>query len=203
MGTHQIELSDIHSGPPPSRKRLLAPLRYLQIKHPEKTYYDYVVPLVCSALLFAGYFFLDPKPALFGDSGAIKLTRDLLVMAVPFLVGALASVAMGSPGHHLDRRLVGVPLYLDGRSLTLRQFVCYLLGYLCLVGLVTLIATVAATVLHDAVVVWTKLRPNLVSAILHAGALALATALSIMTVTVLWALYFLTTVVNQTDDLEN
>lgn len=200
MGTHEVELSDVHSGPPPSRKRLLAPLRYLLIKHPEKTYYDFFVPGVWTLALFAGYFFVDPKPALFGDSGIIKLTRDLLVMAVPFLVGALAAVAMGSPGQHLDRRLTGVPLYLDGQSLTLRQFVCYLLGYLCLIGLTTLIATVGATVLHDAVAAWTNARPNLASAVVHAGAFALAGALSVLTVTVLWALYFLTAVVNQTGD---
>lgn len=197
MGTHQV-VGDIHSGPPPSRKRLLAPLRYLLIKHPEKTAYDFVVPAVWTVLLFAGYYFVEPKPALFGDGGLIKLTRDLLVMAVPFLVGALAAVAMGSPGLHLDRRLVGAPLFLDGEALTLRQFVCYLLGYLCFIGLAILIATVGATVLHDTVIAWTKARPNLGYAVLHAGVFGLSAALSVLIVTVLWSLYFLTAVVNKT-----
>jgi hypothetical protein len=44
-------------------------------------------------------------------------------MAVPFMIGALASVAMGSPGLHLDKRPVGSDLLLDGEILTLRQFV--------------------------------------------------------------------------------
>lgn len=200
MGIHQVELSDVHSGPPPSRKRLLAPLRYLSIKHPEKSVYDFFVPAAWTLALFAGYCFIDPKPPLFGDSGPIKLVRDLLIMAVPFMVGALAAVAMGAPGQHLDRRIVGAPLLLDGEALTLRQFVCYLLGYLCFVGLAMLIATVGATLLHDAILVWTKARPNVRQAILLSGVFGLSAALSVLTVTVLWALYFLTTVVNRTDD---
>ncbi len=63
-------------------------------------------------------------------AGVLKFARDLLIMAVPFMIGALASVAMGSPGTHMDRRPVGAELVLDGEVLSLRQFVCYLLGYL-------------------------------------------------------------------------
>jgi hypothetical protein len=197
MGTHQVELRDVHSGPPPSRKRLLAPLRYLAIKHPEKTAYDVIVPAAWAAFLFVGYVIVEPKPPLFGDAGLIKLVRDLLIMAVPFLVGALAAVAMGSPGPHLDRRLLGAPLYLDGEALTLRQFVCHLLGYLCFLGLMVLIATVGATILHDAVVAWTKASPNVQLGVRFLGAFGLCAALSVLTVTVLWGLYFLTTVVNK------
>lgn len=139
-----IELRDVQQGPPADRKRLLAPLNYLRIYHPEKTRYDLILPGVVTLVLWVAYLAVEPKPALFGDAGLLKFTRDLLVMAVPFLVGALATVAMGSPGPHIDDRPVGSSLALDGEVLTLRQFVCYLLGYLCLLGLVTLAGAVGA-----------------------------------------------------------
>src|SRR5262245_3190362 len=117
MGTHQVELAEVHHGPPPSRKRLLAPLRYLAIHHPEKTYYDFILPGIWSGITVAVYWLLDPKPQLFGDAGLLKLVRDLLIMAVPFMVGALAAVSMGAPGPHLDKRLAGSQLVLDGEIL--------------------------------------------------------------------------------------
>lgn len=198
MGTREVGLSDVHSGPPPSRKRLLAPLRYLAIKHPEKTWYDFLVPGLWALVMITGYWLVEPKPALFSDAGLIKLVRDLLIMAVPFMVGALAAVAMGAPGgEHMDRRLIGAPLYLDGESLTLRQFVCYLLGYLCFISLALLIASVAATLFRDAVMEWTCLRPSARLLVRAAGTAVLFAGLSTLTVTVLWSLYFLTAVINR------
>lgn len=209
MGAYQVELNDVHHGPPPSRKRLLAPLRYLSIKHPEKTWYDFVVPVMWAAAMFGCYWIVHPKPALFGEVGLIKLVRDLLIMAVPFMIGALAAVAMGSPGPHLDRRLVGAPLYLDGQSLTLRQFVCYLLGYLSFVGLVLLVLCVAAAIGKDTVQAWTSSNVQIAdwmiaSELLALTARALGSAilfggLAVLTVTVLWGLYFLTVIVNRND----
>jgi hypothetical protein len=43
--------------------------------------------------------------------------------------------------------------------LTLRQFLCCLLGYLCFLGLVTLFGVVAAGLLHDAVKSWLANAP--------------------------------------------
>lgn len=197
MGTQEVELVDVHHGPPPSRKRLLAPLRYLEIRHPEKTHYDLIVPAIWAGLMMAGYWVIDPKPALFGDTGLLKLVRDLLIMAVPFMVGALAAVSMGAPGPHLDRRLVGSDIRLDGEVLTSRQFVCYSLGYLCFLGIVVLIAAVLAAVMRDAVLQWTLWRPNIQLVAGIAGTATLFIGLAALTVTVLWSLYFLTVVVNR------
>ncbi len=196
MGTNWIGLQDIRQGLPRPRLRLLAPLRYLAIRNPEKTFYDVKLPLAIALVAWGGYMAMEPKLALFGTSGLLTFARDLLIMTVPFMVGALAAVAMGSPGQHLDRRPVGVELYLNGDLLTLRQFVCYLLGYLCFMGLITLGAVVAADLLRDAVLQWTVHVP-LWREIVHAvGTLLLSVLLSSLTVTVFWSLYFLTDVVN-------
>lgn len=200
MGTKQVTtLRDATHDGYVSRLRLLAPMRYLAIRHPEKYKYDVIIPVVVGVAAWMIYSFIEPKPPLFGDNGLLRFARDLLIMAVPFMVGALAAVSMGSPGQHLDRRPIGAELYLDNDSLSLRQFLCYLLGYLCFLGLVTLIFVVAASLLRDTILVWTSGAPLTRAVIKSVGALSLSLLLSFLSVTVFWSLYFLTDVANQTN----
>jgi hypothetical protein len=172
-------------------------LRYLQIRHAEKRRYDLTIPLVVGLAGWAIYFFMDPRPALFGDAGLLRFTRDLLIMAVPFMVGALAAVSMGAPGPNLDRRPIGAELWLDNDSLTMRQFLCFLLGYLSFIGLAVLIGVVAAGLLRDGVVEWTATAPHVRIIVRAIGSLVLSLSLSLLSVTVLWSLYFLTDVANR------
>ena len=198
MGTRQIGLQDVRHGLPPSRLRLLAPLRYLQIENDEKAKYDLFLPLVVSVVAWLAYVFLLPGIAIFGDNGLLRFARDLLVMAVPFMVGALAAVAMGAPGPHMDKRPVGAELFLDGKTLTLRQFVCYLLGYLSFLGMITLICVVSASLLHDTIVNWLNLFPYAHWLVKTFASLILSVLLSALTITFFWGLYFLTDIVNRT-----
>ena len=197
MGAYPKGLADVRQGPPPSRLRLLAPLRYLAIYNPEKARYDFAYPIVCGSILWLAYLLLAPRVALFGSDGLVQQTRDILIMGVPFMVGALAAVAMGSPGQYLDRRPIGVELYLDGRCLTLRQFVCYLLGYMCFLGLVLLGATSIAALIKPAVIGYTAGHPELRELVRAGGALFLMLGLSALTVTNFWSLYFLTEIVSK------
>jgi hypothetical protein len=198
MGTQQVGLRDvIEHGGSPSRLRLLAPLRYLSIRHREKRRYDLLIPISVGACAWAIYMVMSPKPPLWGDPGLLRFARDLLIMAVPFMIGALAAVSMGAPGEHLDRRPLGVEIMLANDVLTLRQFLCYLLGYLSFLGMLTLIAVVGAELLHHAALVWTEDSPNVRFFVHAAGTLTLSMMLSFLSVTVLWGLYFLTDVVNQ------
>jgi hypothetical protein len=198
MGTHQVGLQDIVDRSRATRLRLLAPLRYLGIKNREKHFYDLVAPLTIAIFAWCFYLLVTPRIPLFGEAGLLRFTRDLLIMAVPFMVGALAAVSMGAPGPHLDRRPIGVEIHLDGELLTLRQFLCYLLGYLSFLGLATLFAAVAAGLLRDTIVAWTA-NAALLKYLIHlAGSLTLSVLLSSLSVTVLWALYFLTEIANRT-----
>jgi len=183
-----------------SRLRLLAPLRYLAIRHPEKDRYDFLVPSLIGILGWIAYTAIEPKPAVFGDAGLLRFARDLLIMAVPFMIGALAAVSMGAPGAHLDRRPIGAELYLNNEPMTLRQFLCYLLGYLSFLGLLTLMLVVAAGLLRETVLAWTHDAPTVRYSIKLVGSLSLSMLLSYLSVTVLWSLYFLTDVANQTSD---
>ena len=197
MGTQQIGLRDVSHGAPQSRARITAPVRYLLIYHPEKTRYDFVVPGIVAACGWVAYALITPRIPIFSEDGLLRFVRDLLIMGVPFMIGALAAVAMGSPGDHLDRRPAGTELYLDGRMLSLRSFVCYLLGYLSFLGLVVLGLAVAADLLHNSVMAWSDGLRGVQTAIRLFGALILSGLLSALTVTVFWALYFLTDVVNR------
>lgn len=197
MGTRQVGLRDVEERSGVSRLRLLAPLRYLAIAHPEKHRYDFVVPVVVAIAGWAVFMLISPKPRIFGDPGLLKFTRDLLIMAVPFMVGALAAVSMGAPGKHLDRRPAGNELLLDGAALSLRQFLCYLLGYLSFLGLATLVAVVAAELFKDVVLSWTEHVPNVRFFVKAVGSLVFSCLLSALAVTVLWSLYFLTDIANR------
>jgi len=197
MGRPELKYLDVAEGSHPSRLRLLAPLRYLQIRHPEKRMYDVVIPSIVGVAAWAFYLAIQPRAELFGDAGLLRFARDLLVMAVPFMVGALAAVSMGAPGPNIDRRPMGAELWLDNDALTMRQFLCFLLGYLSFLGLVTLFAVVGAGLMRDAVLHWTSNLPLLRTGMWSVGALALSLLLSYLSVTVLWSLYFLTDVANR------
>lgn len=199
MATRKIGLQDVEETGSPRRLRLLAPLRYLKIHAPEKGRYDFLIPVVVGLVVWVIYNMLDPKPSLFGPSGLLTSAQNFLMMAVPFLIGALASVAMGSPGGHLDRRTIGAGVVLDGKSLSLRQFVCHLLGYLSFLGLVIfLIVSISAFVEPTAVRMllgaeyWAHILGQVYTMLMFV-------LLSAFAITVFWALYFLTDTVNQHD----
>jgi hypothetical protein len=198
MGTQPVGIRDVVHGRGSSRLRLLAPLRYLWIQHPEKHLYDVKLPVCVAAISWLTYLVLDPKPRLFGADGLLAIVRDVLMMAVPFMIGALATVAMAS-GPNFDHRARGANLLLEGKVLTLRQFVCYLLGYMSFLGLVTLGGVIAAQLLHAPVSVWLHGAPLMFVGVHAAGALVLSLLCSALVVTVFWALYFLTAIVTDTD----
>ena len=197
MGNQQLGLRDVAEHEKgAARLRLLAPLRYLAIVHAEKQRYDLILPVLVGVGAWAVYTAMHPKPPLFGEHGLLRFARDLLIMAVPFMVGALAAVSMGAPGDHLNRRPVGSEIVLDGEVLSLRQFLCYLLGYLSFLGLVTLVAVVGADLMRDVVIAWTADVPTLRMVVNGIGTLVLSLLLSALAITVLWSLYFLTDVAN-------
>lgn len=140
---------------------------------------------------------LDPKPAMFGPAGFLSVVQSFLLLAVPLLIGSLGAVAMGSPGQHLDRRAVGAGIFLDGEILTLRQFVSYLLGYLCFVGLVVFIFVTIAILVQPAVLKLVDGISWLNVAIEQAGIVVMLIVFSAFAITVFWALYFLTDIVNR------
>jgi hypothetical protein len=86
---------------------------------------------------------------------------------------------------------------LDGRPLTMRQFVCYLLGYLAFLCLFALIGAVAAQLIHNDVMSILSQHMALKLYVFKIGTFLIFLLLNYILITTLWALYFLTDVVNR------
>lgn len=200
MAESQGGLKNIHHGRRQPRVRLLAPLKYMQISHPEKIWYDFFIPAGLAVASLSFYFLIDDRPSLFGDGGIAKSLRDILAIAIPFLFGALASVAMGLPGPYFDKRPLGAPLLLDGKALTMRQFVAYLLGYVTFLSLLLLGVCFFGDTFHQSIISLFA-RIHIPRAVLfYVGAVLIFTIGSFLSVSILWSLYFLTDVVNVSED---
>lgn len=137
------------------------------------------------------------RPSLFSDDGILVLCRDTMGIFVPFLFSALAAVALATSGYaRLDARPRGPDLFLSGTPLTLRQFVCYLLGYLTFTGLFLFILSASALLLKPAFAITVSNVPELRELLLFVLTAFLSYVSSSFFITVLWALYFLTEVLN-------
>ncbi len=193
----RIGLPDVHHGRAPRRSPLFAPVRYLWIRAATKAKYDFVLPGLFGSALWGVYNFAGGHLVVFGSDGFLTDIQGLLQMAVPFLIGALATVAMASSGEVIDRRLVGSPVTLDGSMLTTRQFVCYLLGYLSFLGFTLLLLIISLKAFHEPLAKALQGNAWAIFVTQQATAGAFALLLASFCLTVFWALFFLTDVVNR------
>ncbi|ELB2267901.1 hypothetical protein M2H05_22795 [Vibrio vulnificus] len=115
-------------------RKLFKPLIYLQIKHKQKFYIDWVLPVVIGAILTTIFFFSPVQIKLLGQGSLISLVNGLLQILIGFFVASLAAVATFQR-EGLDDVMVGTSPTLKGKKITRRQFVCYMFGYLALVSI--------------------------------------------------------------------
>ncbi len=133
-------------GQTPAWRRLIAPFRYLAIRHVMKPRFDWGWPIILTAITMAVFWLLPVKPEILGDTGFLKGVRDLIALLAAFFVVALATVATFSR-ESLDRPMQGTTPTLAGRQLSRREFVCYLFGYLAVLSFVLFLAAVAAQII--------------------------------------------------------
>ncbi|EPG0528777.1 hypothetical protein ACSWYU_000266 [Vibrio harveyi] len=116
-------------------KKLLKPLNYLRIKQRQKTCIDIHLPAFVAALLL-GFIYWSPVPIkILGSDGLVTLINGLLQMLVGFFVASLAAVATFNRDG-MDEIMVGKAPTLNGVSVTRRQFVCYMFGYLAFMSII-------------------------------------------------------------------
>lgn len=124
--------------------RILAPLNYLRIDHPEKRKFDITLPLMLAV------FFVLPllsqefrSDAVEGDFNVIGNVTNFLGTMVGFFIAALAAVATfgksemdapmpGEPRVRLEHRRNAETYFED---LSRRRFLSFLFGYLSLLAL--------------------------------------------------------------------
>jgi apolipoprotein N-acyltransferase len=139
-------------GETPAWRRLLAPFRYLAIRHDIKPRYDWGWPFVLTVATMVIFWLMPVRPPLIGDTGILKGVLDLIALFAAFFVAALAAVATFER-KSLDLPMQGTTPTLDGRDLSRRQFICYLFGYLAVLSFALFLSIVSAQIVTPSLVV--------------------------------------------------
>ncbi|WP_313129508.1 hypothetical protein [Pseudescherichia vulneris] len=112
-----------------SIKKMLTPVDYVRIKHPEKRVFDFAIPLILSLVITAFIFTLDRPIALIAKDGLISVVNGILQILSGFYIASMAAVATFQK-KGMDNIMDGAPPTLNGKDLTRRKFLTYLFGYL-------------------------------------------------------------------------
>ncbi len=141
--------------------KLFSPLGYLRIKHEEKKWYDFIIPLIGSVIVTFVYYFSSNKIPLIGNGGLLSQVNGLLQVLIGFYIAALAAVSTFSNAT-IDEVMSGDPPTLiekfRGRklkvTLTRRRFVCYLFGYLALTSFVLFCIGLISLLIGKTLSIW-------------------------------------------------
>lgn len=110
-------------------KKILTPVDYIRIKHPEKRVFDFTIPLFLSLVITFFVFCLDKPIVLLAKDGLVSVVNGILQILSGFYIAAMAAVAtFQKPG--MDQVMDGTPPTLKGKVLSRRKFLTYLFGYL-------------------------------------------------------------------------
>ena len=134
-------------------KRLLAPVRYLRIRHDIKAKFDWGWPVGLTAATMLMFWLLPVRPPILSEHGFLKGIRDLIALFAAFYVVALAAVSTFSL-ETLDEPMEGTTPTLDGKDLSRREFVCFLFGYLSVLSFALFLTSVAAEIISPSLHVW-------------------------------------------------
>ncbi|MDH0447248.1 hypothetical protein [Shewanella sp. GD04112] len=114
--------------------KLLKPLCYIKIYHPEKRWFDYYLPLILSIIICAVLYYL-PVPVVFvGKDSLISVVNGILQILSGFYIASMAAVATFNKAG-MDDPMSGQPPTLYGKPLTRRNFLTYLFGYLAFMSI--------------------------------------------------------------------
>ncbi|WP_085904179.1 hypothetical protein [Kiloniella majae] len=130
-------------------KQLFKPLNYLRINVSKdgkwlqgKKIYDLLLPLGIAIFTTIVFWFVRNHSSITGTEGIMADIKGLVQLLTAFFIAALAAVST-FPNDTLDEGLSGSPALLkvsnqsEPTTLTRRQFVCYLFGYLSLMSILT------------------------------------------------------------------
>lgn len=134
---------------------LFTPLKYLFIRNTYKIYCDIVFPLIFSIIFICIYTVIPIKLEVFGDKSLFSIVTDLLQLLIGFFIASLAAIATFQK-EDMDESIDGEPAklkrYINNTivdvSLTRRQFLCFLFGYLSLVSLLLYFIGELANLVH-------------------------------------------------------
>lgn len=109
--------------------KILTPVDYIRIKHPEKRVFDFWIPLILSVIISVFLYILDKPIPILPKDGLVSVVNGILQILSGFYIASMAAVAtFQKPG--MDSKMDGTPPTLKGKELTRRKFLTYLFGYL-------------------------------------------------------------------------
>lgn len=121
------------------RNRFLAPFRILLARHRRLRRHIVLYPLILTVATILVIWWLDLGIVLSGETGLVSQVSKFGGLLVGFVVAALSAIT-AFPKGRIDESMPGTPTVLipsivqDGvyySSVTRRQFLGFLLGYLC------------------------------------------------------------------------
>ena len=117
--------------------QLLRPYAYLQIEHPKKYIYDWVIPFLLTAFFLVICLIFVDYDNYFSSSGLISKFLDFVEILPGFYIAALAAIAtfqrndidqhMPNPAPKLNIKIKGKDQNIE---LTRRRFLCMLFSFL-------------------------------------------------------------------------
>lgn len=122
--------------------RLLRPLDYLRIRHAQKIWYDWTIPIVIAVAVLLVIELLPGEIQVLGEHGLVSIVTGLLQVLTGFYIASLAAVAtFGKP--EMDAVMDGEPPTLKTEmrghpvkvDLSRRRFLSLMFGYLALLSL--------------------------------------------------------------------
>jgi len=121
--------------------RLFVPLKYILIRHPEKTKFDVVFPAIFACLFSLPTISPEFRQCAVTDMDLLERSSDLLSILTGFFVAALAAVATFG-GEEMNETMPGSPPVTlrdsygnEPEELSRRRFLSFLFGYLAFVSL--------------------------------------------------------------------
>lgn len=114
--------------------KVLTPLDYLRIKHPEKRFFDWVMPVITGLIITCAISFLPKSVSLIGKDSLVSLVNGILQILSGFYIASMAAVATFNK-EGMDDVMQGKPPILKQIKLTRRKFLTYLFGYLAFMSI--------------------------------------------------------------------
>lgn len=114
--------------------KVFTPIDYIRIKHPEKRFFDWVLPVLTAFVITAIISSLPKSISIVGKDSLISLVNGILQILSGFYIASMAAVATFSK-EGMDDVMQGEPPTLKKEKLTRRKFLTYLFGYLAFMSI--------------------------------------------------------------------
>ena len=123
-------------------RKLIFPLAFLKVRHPDNYIIYFIAPIFLSFIVFVFDLFLV-KIQFFADNGLVVGITTLTGILTGFYIAALAAVATFNKPD-MDEEMRGAPPD-EKISLTRRQYLCLLFGYLAFMSVSFYILGISAS----------------------------------------------------------